>query len=507
MKKIIVLFVTAMILTTAAFSQTVKWAVTPQYDKIDRYSEDLFKCKNGSNFQIVDLTGTPLLADGVVADSITDFDGGYALVLQGTRIVGFFSEAKPHTYKALTGEYYATKYSFFSQGKLVVANKLGDQGRQGYLNEDGSVHIECKYLEAKPYRQGWAAVKKEGKDRTKPCAYISLDKKEQQGHEKIGKFTYTTSFNEEGYAMVGSHGSYGILNSDFKWKEKCEKPKQKDLFVNAYDGSYKTADAVGIERPLNVLPDEDQNVNLFSREGRWGYQTEKKMVVPVQFISAKPFAAGYAVVADENGKYGVIHLLQGEVKSLLSPDEIRVYSGKQCKEITCEVQAPDAIGTSHLRLKIDNGDGMFHEAELQQGKYSFKPYLNGKSRQVTVRTEVYSDDGLLLLKDDDEVTLTYINVSVSSPQSMTYADEYDQQSVWFTVTNNSKVSVKVNWTLNVSGRGNFSGTETIAAGTEKKISKKVKVEKEVENVQATATVKVDGYSCGNSSSTVTLRKN
>lgn len=512
-KRVILTVVIEILLSIASFAQTIKWAIKPNYDKIERYSDDLFKCWKGSTVQLVDLSGKALLDENIKADSITDYDGGYALVLQRQKILGFYSEDKPHRFIEVKGDYYTTKYSFFSEGRLVVSDEPGDKGQQGYLNTEGAVAIRRKYRVAGPFRHGWAPIMEK-----KKAGYVSLISNDEVTGDRSGeyKFVQTSTFNDSGLAVViASKGLRSVkktlvINTSFQCVEMLDHDLDQKLasLINPYDYSYRPKGVSPKERPVNPLPVLDDGIEVFGTSALGFRTSQRHIIAPEQFKTVKPFSGGCAIVSNGDGKFGVIQLVQGNVETQLSPEKIWVYPNNICKKINCEVQTPSAIGDDHVVLRLDNGDGIIREAYLQEGEYGFKPYLDGKNESVTVNMEVSTDDGLMLLQDSQDITLYHIDLTATAPTPTTvFADGNGNQTVKSVITNKSKVTVDAKWTMTVGGHKAASGTCKLKPKATQTITNTVKVESEEENVQATVTVTVNGNKCCSNSAKVTLKKN
>ena len=101
-------------LTTWCHAAGLKWLARPQYDYITFYSEDILKCMKDGKVQLVDKDGRVLLPH--LADSVTDFTEGNALVLEKIeadtiwyRIRGILGE-EYHDYHETDGIYYTERF-------------------------------------------------------------------------------------------------------------------------------------------------------------------------------------------------------------------------------------------------------------------------------------------------------------------------------------------------------------------------------------------------------------
>ena len=496
MKKVVLLFA-FLLLVVCGCAQTVKWLVEPKYSSITHYSNDIFKCtdQNGK-MQLLDWEGKPLNIPAN-ADAVTEYSDGYAIVLQGDKILGFLAEAKPHVFQSVSGDYYATKYSFFSEGYVAVAQGSVN-GKQGYLDTKGYPVLECQYIEAMPVRQGWALVTENGKDKVKPRRYKQAGNWSKSGMSSLKSgesLVWATSFNANGLALTKvKSGKYVVIDVNFNEIEKNAKGSKEE--VNRYDFSYKPAGSEEVKAPVNDQPVKD------------GYEVGS-IIPPNQFGNAEEFYSGRAIVA-LGGKYGILELLDGKFEANWSADRIRVYEyANEVEEIQFTLAAPAALDRDRLKVELNKGDGRFVDCDGL--RYDFKvanQVTSRKERNCTLQAKAtYSENGpeLLLWEETKEVGIDHVSISLSSPVTTSeYADENDNQTVKAVVTNTSDVPVKVSATLTVAGKTNSFNVE-LGRNQSKPLTVTVKVTED-KNVNATVTAKVDGHNCGSKSSTVSLKK-
>ena len=283
-------------------AQTIKWLVGPNYASITHYSNDIFKCtdQNG-RMQLLGWEGKPLDIPAN-ADAVTEYSDGYAIVLQGDKILGFLAEAKPHVFQSVSGDYYATKYSFFSEGYVAVAQGSVN-GKQGYLDTKGYPVLECQYLEAMPVRQGWALVTENGKDKVKPRRYKPAGNWSKPGMSSLKSgesLVWATTFNANGLALTKvKSGKYVVIDVNFNEIEKNAKGSKEE--VHRYDCSYKPAGSEEVKAPVNDQPVKDgythateliEQVNLFN-EGKFVDGTPIK-------TPGQPFSYGVAAYPEKH---------------------------------------------------------------------------------------------------------------------------------------------------------------------------------------------------------------
>ena len=490
-----------------ANAQTIKWLVGPNYASITHYSDDIFKCidQNGK-LQLLDWNGKSLDIPAN-ADAVTDYSDGYALVLQGDKILGFLSETKPHTFQALRGDYYVTQYSFFSEGYVAVAQGSAS-GKQGYLDSKGSLVLDCQYPEVMPVRNGRALVWEKGKG--KGPRYKRVEDWSSRGMNALKdgtSFTWATSFNTSGYALArlgNNKYEYVVIDVNFNASERDVKGNKDE--VNELDYSYKQEGSAEVNAPANDKPKEN-GFYAFKDNAEFGFKsTNGKVVVPCQFGDAKDFHSGRAIVA-MGGKYGIIELLDN-LDAHWSVDHIRVYDyANKVEPLQFTLHAPSSLKSDQIALEIDKGDGHYSDCQGLRCEF-FVVTGRGSTSCTTKARAVYKDNGfpdLLLWEGENSVQIDHVSINLSSPVATSeYADENDNQTVKAVVTNTSDIPVKVSAILNVAGK-NVPFNGELKPNQSKTMSVTVKVTED-KDVNATVSAKVDGHNCGSKSSTISLRK-
>ena len=483
-----------LLLSLAAYAQTVKWCIHPEYAEIDYVCEDLFKCVDFSGkWHFIDLNGNVLIPN-VNADAITDFEEGYAIVLKGNKIVGFIAEAQGHGFQPVAGDYSITQYDFFSEGLLVVADS---KGKMGYMDVHGNLAIPSKYEQARPFKQGYASVEV-GK---KNVYYINPQGKTRnpEGFHG-GNLTKGSSFNGNGEAVVANYQDYAVIGTNMQVRRKIT--YTPDFPVRSCDYAYSEGEENGCVERSNFSGEEDNRIERYSENGAFGYQWKNGNEgdkLPAQFSEALPFYDGRAIVS-KNGKYGVLSLVEGKF-STSWPDELRVYPDGKCSNLQFALEAPSSLERDQINLEFDEGNGSYKKDIPLE--YGFLPNFRDGAKECTLRAKVMYD-GLLLWEAAYDLGIDYITIDIKNPAVTTeFADENDNQTVKATITNTSDVDVMVEATLKVDGQS-VPFTGTLKSKQSKALTKTVKVT-ETKNVLATVTVKADGHDCGSKTSTVSLK--
>ena len=493
MKRIFTFVFAVLMPVFSIYAQTAKWCIKPEYAEITLFGEDLFKCVDrAGKVQLIDWNGKELL-HSVDADAVTNFSDGYALVLKGKKILGLFAE-QGHQFTAVSGEYYTTEYPFFSEGFLAVADS---KGKMGYLDERGNLAIQCKFVVAHPFKQGWASVEKKAKE----VWYITSQGKEMRPDGfHGGKLTKGSSFNENGEAVVANYQDYAVIKTNMQVKKKIA--YTADLPVRSCDYAY-SGDAKECEESTEYAWEEDMRIEASSDNGSYGYRlrNEKdKIVLPAQFGEAKPFYAQHAIVK-KDGKYGVLELLEGKVVANWPKESFRVYPDGKCNRLHFELEVPSSLESGKIELELDEGNGTYKKNVPLT--YDIEPDSYRGMNQCMIRGKAVCD-GLLLWEDSEKYEVNEITVDIKTPFTTTkHPDENDNQIVKTVITNTSNVDAVVDATLNVSGQTTHF-RQTLKPKQSKPLTITVKVTED-KDVQAAVSVKSDGHNCGSKTTVLSLK--
>lgn len=495
MKRSFILVLAVLVPIFSSYAQTAKWCIKPEYSEITLFGEDMFKCVDrAGKVQLIDWNGKELLHN-VDADAVTDFSEGYALVLKGKKILGFFAE-QSHQLTTVAGDYYISEYPFFSEGMLAVVDS---KGKMGYLDERGNLAIQCKYVAARPFKQGWASVEKKEKE----VWYIKLQgfiETRPDGYHS-GKITKGSSFNENGEAVVGNYSAkYGVIGTNMQLKRTID--YTRDLPVRSCDYAY-SGNSKECEESTGYAWEEDMRIEVYSDNGSYGYRLKNendRIVLPAQFGEAKPFYSQHAIVK-KDGKYGVLELLEGNVVANWLKESFRVYPDGKCNRLHFELEVPSSLESSKIELGLDEGNGTYKKNVPLA--YDLEPDFYRGANQYMIRGKAVCD-GLLLWEDSKKYEVNEITIDIKTPFATSkYADENSNQTVKTVVTNTSDVDVMVDATLNVSGQTTHF-RQTLKPKQSKPMTITVKVTED-KDVRAVVSVKSDGHNCGSKTIVLSLK--
>lgn len=494
------------LLSNTAFSTTVKWLVKPTFDRIEACSEHIFKCYQNGKILLYDDSGISLLPNP--CDSVTFFSEGYALVLDkgidDTRwlIKGLLREEYPQ-FIEVKGKFYTMLYSFFSEGMLAVGNS---ESRYGYLNTQGQEVIPCRYLKARPFIQGWAAVQTEG-DMT---LYINSSMIPMKLDFHHGEVNDGTSFNQDGEAVVIHYKTkdLAVINKDGKVLRKYRQPKHVKKFYRSYDRAF--CEDCDDAKPLVIFnPKIDPEITTYESNGKYGYHLSGSTVLPAQFSHVEAFANGRAIVAQE-GRYGILSIVEGDITTNIKGGNAAIDPFKKAPTLTLQLEVPE--GMPPIQVKFDKGDGNMNPVELKKNAYSFKPYITKNSKSCIIRYEVYCD-GILLLEESLALNIQQdaLRFTVTPPVSTSeHANHKDIQTIKASVTNNSTTPIQVAVTFAASFQANSANNLVnptsegdLMPGETKDFTTSVMV-KSAENVKVTVTVNANNKKKETATATIAL---
>ena len=436
-------------------AQTVQWTVKPTYSSLEEYVGKLYKYRENGKVGLVDISGKVLVE--AKYDSITPFIDYHALALdfQGGKYMlkGIINQ---NNFKMIEvfDEYFISKYSYFSEGKLVVSN---NNGKYGYMLTDGSLLVECQYEEAFPYFQNRALVyKKKGKDEI----YLMEDGKPliPELIRRKGPFSQCyKSFNEKGFSLVYSDYRWRIINLNGKEIESFPSEQKERAKTKCPE---RKLEPIYTENFLSI-PIESDVLAVKDEQGLFGFQVKgnNDRCVPAQFSEAYSFKEGYARVK-KDGKYGVLKLLSDvSFNGSLLQNQMKVIHGKS-DSLKYTLNLPNQLSKVGWKLDVEDVLGSPQPYVVNRVKdgvqISFKPHLSNKEPEKNYKFSLSLDD-ILLWEDFETVAFEYlypINVSFDIPivnkdkhecfsNGYYGLDQDNQLNVYSELTNNSDEDVEI----------------------------------------------------------------
>lgn len=393
-KKWLSLIAFASFFSWEATSQTVQWAVRPTSAQIEGYGK-LLKVRKSGKCGLIDRANRAILP--AKYDSITPFRDGYALVMnfkgKSLKIEGILSEGD-YEMQPLTEEVYATRYMWFSDGKMPVRGAEG----WGYLGTDGNMVIPCQFQTAFPFSCGFASVMLDDK-----AYYIDRNMDYLPVEVGYGNLVFASTFSGD-EAVVYSGNSYtpkGYVINKRGRIVRSYKVKPADLEINKSDHTVGDK-ALQMEEQVKQL-DQDTRYTVYEKNRLYGYKRNGVIVLPAQLEKAEPVRGNYANVRFK-GQNGVLRMVDGNYSIQVGNNQIEI-SGSKVNKGALTLQIPASIEDASVQLRMTNGEGkeMILQPNTSQGRtrtYSFCPMnIPAKSESGVYKVEVWNDNLLLLEKD------------------------------------------------------------------------------------------------------------
>lgn len=413
------LFILLGLLTVLpSVSQTVQWAVRPTSAQIENYG-NLLKVKKAGKCGLLDLNNNEIIP--VSYDSISPFRDGMALVMNKVgdqlKIEGVMSDGD-YELMPVSETVYATRYMFFSEGKMPVKG----EGGWGYLDTDGNVVIPCQFQIAYPFSEGFASVKIDNK-----TYYVNRNLEYMPIEVGWGNLVFGSTFSGQeavvysGYSLTPK--GY-VINHRGRVVRKF-KTDIKDLRVNSYDHSVGNKEKQYHEQVQQAAV--DSRYMVYQENGRYGYKRDGVIVLPAQMDKAEPVRGGFANV-QYNGQNGVLHMIDGTF-SVESENRKLEVVGQQVDRGYLKLSVPEALIDAPVRMRLVDSEGneMKVQALSTQGEsrtFAFLPVSVPKeSGKMDYVLEVWNEN-LILWKNQGSVDYTVVKpvsvgetVKVSTPKT------------------------------------------------------------------------------------------
>ena len=393
-KRIGLLALAGLMLTGEVVSQTVQWAVRPMSAQIEGYGH-LLKVRKNGKVGLIDRNSREIIPARY--DSISPFRDGYALAMNARgnqlKIEAVISEGD-YELQPLTEAVYATRYMWFSDGKMPVRGA----GGWGYLGTDGNMVIPCQFQTAYPFSEGFASIMIDDKayfiDRN--MDYLPVE----AGYGNL-VFASTFSGNE---AVVYSGNSYTpkgyVINRRGKIV-RTYKVKATDLKVNKQDHS--VGDKTQHFKEQVGQLELDSRYTVYEDNRLYGYKKNGVIVLPAQLDKAEPVRGEYANVRFK-GQNGVLRMIDGKISVDLEKCDIEV-NGNEIEKGFIKLNLPSAIEDATIRLRMvdEQGNEMSVLANASLGSYrtySFQPLNVPVNSGISkCKLEVWSDNLKLCVQD------------------------------------------------------------------------------------------------------------
>jgi hypothetical protein len=511
-RSVILILVSAILLSLDGFAQTIGWCIPPEYDDLKPYSETIYYCCKGDKWGLVSTSGKVLVPP--TYDFISAMVDGYA-------VAGVKENSKNRISCIINSKYEITPlkealyltnkyYTYFSEDKLPVANK---SGKQGFINVDGTIVVKCQFDNVHPFSEGYASVSKY------PNAFYITERYDRNHSQSVlpvdfnyGELTFASTFYN-GRAVVAYNNKSAVINTSGQKVDKYN-GKISSSCYNKYD--YTIRGCGSTPRSEEYKSATGTGISIFEENGEYGYSKDGKVLVYPSLSKADPFTVtGYAV-AVKNGMTGLLQFIKGDVNTYVAKQKSKdPYTGAfnaSSNKYSLVVSLPENVRLSDYSVYLNAGDGTLKKVSphLTDGlwRVDFTPELpSAKADNVTIVAEVRACDAVVnkfshsftvksksgasttSSRSTMSTTSTNHSLKISGPATQTSsANDKDMQVVYATITNTSANSVKVTATLSISSKNvSTKQSYTIPAGSSKTITVSVKVLKR-ESVKATLTL-------------------
>ncbi|MBQ7419631.1 MAG: WG repeat-containing protein [Prevotella sp.] len=279
MKKIFVILSLCLALPMVGQAQSAHWAVSPSYQSITRFSDNLFKVKTSASTGICDENEKWVVS--LAMDSITNLTNGFALAMTKKKDLYKIEYIirENGTRETVKEDVYAGDYPYFVEDRCVVMNK---KGKYGYLDPSGKLAVPCTYTAVLPFHNGVAHVSKA------KGGFSGLLDKLKSGSRKSGTLY---EVGKDGKIVKGSKdGTYLEIDKTGKVLRSVETVQGK-------------IDTKNINQPYKSTP--DPSYTRFTENKLYGYKKGGSVALPAQFEEGERVSDGYAIVMVDH-LFGVV---------------------------------------------------------------------------------------------------------------------------------------------------------------------------------------------------------
>lgn len=444
-----IFFLIAIVFAVAqTHAQLINWSVKPGvYTKIEPCWGDMYFAFKGNTIGVINGDGSVIVTPE--ANRITGFYEGLALVLKSDggqeRILGILST--DGSYSKVDGTYFTIPYQeFFSEGLLTVTTP---RGGTGYMNGNGVVVRNFNESFISPFSEGFAVVG-ENED------FSIIDKRFNKLSIQLGTVSqvYGGSNVYKGVSVVwDGNGKFYSFDVNRGTSSKIPKPSSLN-----YDYMYCFSTITN--RPENVPYDDPQrssiSLSVTEKNGKHGYVTNGKTILPYQFEQAEDFHGKYAI-AKIQGKYGLLSLHNANDTFDAKANSDIKYKKNSGKGLVHKfgITLPTLWNDYNVTVKLKDDEGSFVNISNYGNSYEFK--ANGGNGTKKYNVEIHGE-GMLLWKGEIAYNYTieadpviiegpYKPFTVSLKATNTQADKNNRCYVKATVSNPNSEAITATVTM------------------------------------------------------------
>lgn len=449
-----------------ASAKTVSWAISPKYDKLSRYTSEIYLVENDTKY------GLMTLEDKVIVepkyDFILPFQNGYSIL--GTKLNGnnkiecLVDETGNVT--SLKDEYYIiSSTQYVSEGKLAVVNK---HGKYGYIDVSGNLIVKCLFDNALPYKGGWAPVKV-----GKLFKYI------HSNYGSNGRLL-TIDFNngDVGKASCFYNGQSVVAYNEKRAVLGINGHKIRNISQSEFDKLYLMNNSAPINEPKYGT---DNRYSKCYENGLVGLKFMGEEVISSQFNAILDIYNDGLIIAEKNGKQGLLKVLDDnytvDISSILGlKSELSIDKNDKVEKVKINITIPTGLNT--VKLMVDCGNGTIQDMTSQlstnsgSAEVSFTPLISTNAETCTINA-ILENDGIIVAETSNKFALSYpIKLRISPPGPDTIQANASDIAVFSsTVYNDSNKSVEVTAKWSTGGQE----TRTIPAHGKSVFSSSIRV--------------------------------
>jgi len=281
--------------SASLLAQDFNWAIKPQFDQTNSFSEELAAVKEGNSWGYINGTGgwaiKPLFEDAA------SFSMGLASVKKNGKW-GFVNVSGSFVIKPIYDD-----VTNFSEGMASVCIN----GKWGYINTNNQWVISPAFADAGKFSEGLAGVQQNGK-----WGFVNAD----------GKWYINPQFDDigmfhSGYAAAKLNGSWGfinktgmfVINNTFQdvgmFQEGYAEAKQGNLWGYINDRGFFV-----IKPIYKTITPFINGIAAVQNTDQWGYiDVMGNWVIQPQFEDAFNFSSQQLAEVKKNGKWGYVSYL------------------------------------------------------------------------------------------------------------------------------------------------------------------------------------------------------
>jgi len=429
-----------------AMSKSTEWLLTPQYDKMEFFTPDLYRVSVNGKFGLINTQGEIVLAPDY--DIIYDIYEGIAVfgnyTSDGAMIKGSVTE-EGKVSLANGSYYFHADYPFFSEGFIPA---IDASGRYGYLDEQCRPAFKFGEDETRPFSEGVAAVG-EGED----FHWMTLTGENLSLILPNGSYPFGGTNFHNGIAYLWDEdGVFFILDDT----GDVRKIRPRELVA---DYLYRVDTGKGLEVEYTEYEKRyDRTYKPTQRDEKWAYFDSKGNPLTAFQYEQIDYFQGVSARAKSGGKWGLVQVVEDKASFYTKSDKkLKIFSSKRDCECSFDLSVPDKWKGEPLTISVKDPDTgqSFDLQKKGESKYVFA-YSPDKTKTTISKSfdiEVKKDD-ITLWQGQETYNFAQAIKLTASLSVKNKADSNNSCLVTATISNPS--SIPVSTTVTLSGGGSNS---------------------------------------------------